>query len=357
MRKIAGVGHNNNRFEDYDPQTNPTGTVITDDWGNDVQDELIGIQNDLGIGEAAGTNYYVLAAIKGVTIKLSKQLGELFFLDDYKAPVEFDKDNPETFFPAKCLDAIDGKEDIDDANYPDLGPYLRAKRTYYRRGTSSEKKSFDVTGWQISSNTAILTFASQTAEQAILDDLLEDQKVNGSYGDWRTITLPNQIGDIPAGTYAIEAIDTASREVEFSLTAGDNSGTGSYVVEFAPHKLDDSLSGAGTKARLFEVSGRSIVSANDASDEVVSGLRRRDQMQEHFHRLDSSLGGGFYVGIRGTDPSAIGADLGDGGTGTNAAVRTQGAGSANNSNARTGSTTDPRSLGAHVYMWAKRYIA
>jgi len=112
MRKIDGPGAVANAFVDYDSVTNPNGTVYTADYGNDIQEELVAVQDEFSIAEAAGTNGYILAAIKGVAIGFGKHVGELFFLDTVKDPTAFDKDDPETFFPAKCLDAIEGYEDI-----------------------------------------------------------------------------------------------------------------------------------------------------------------------------------------------------------------------------------------------------
>jgi hypothetical protein len=317
------------------------------------------VLDDADAGEALVT----LQARKA-SIEDSKEMGELFFVDEYIPPKEFDstaaadldKSKSEVYWPVVCLSAIDHHSDIDDANYPLLGPRLRARRLHYQGGTGSDQYQFTVTGWDISSNVATLSFDTTTPEKATLEALLEDQKVNGSYTDFRTITLPNPIGDIAAGTYAITTIDTGNWEIEFAYTAGDNSGTGTYVAEFAPHKLDDSLSGAGTKARLFEVSGRSIVSANDASDEVVSGLRRRDRMQGHWHD--------FHIAARDYDANVVSGSEFDRvslsavsfvATNNNRVRFPQSDGQ--NGTPRTGSTTDPRSVGAHVYMWAKRYKA
>jgi len=64
MRKIAGPGSGSGTFTDYDPNTNPDGTVITADWANDVQDELLAVQADQGIAEGPGSNELVLEAIR-----------------------------------------------------------------------------------------------------------------------------------------------------------------------------------------------------------------------------------------------------------------------------------------------------
>jgi len=64
MRSIDGPGAVSNRFVDYDAITNPNGTVYTADFGNDVQDEIIGIQELADLTESAGTNLQLLEGLK-----------------------------------------------------------------------------------------------------------------------------------------------------------------------------------------------------------------------------------------------------------------------------------------------------
>lgn len=269
-------------------------------------------------------------------------LGKLEFLDSYSAPSETN--------PRLCLDAINGSEDISDSNWPDLVPHFRGKLLKVKEGTAGEKSQFDVTAWDITSNVATLTFANATAEQAILDDLLEDNNVHGSFGSWRAIRLPSAIGDIAAGTYAITAVDTVSRQIEFSYTSADNSGSVTAVAEFPAHEVP----GSSTTARVFQVSGRSVVSANDGDDEVISGLRRRDQMQGHHHIWENDEGNNRVS----WNPGSNAADAGSGSRieRSHGFVRdpiTDGT----NGTPRTGTHTDPRSIGAHLYIWARRYVA
>lgn len=63
MRSIDGPGSVSGRFVDYDAITNPNGTVYTADYGNDIQDEIIGIQELAGLTEAAGTNLQLHTAL------------------------------------------------------------------------------------------------------------------------------------------------------------------------------------------------------------------------------------------------------------------------------------------------------
>lgn len=344
MRKIAGPGHVGNAFVDYDPPGTPTGTYVMADWGNDVQDELRGIEDEFSIAQAAGTNKYVLAAIKGLAIAHGKPLGELFFLHKHKDPAAFDKDNPEDYFPGLCLD--DGDHDIAVANWPDLVPDLRAIKSTYNEGITGEDSIFDITDWAIVSNVATLTFANTIAELKMLAALSEDNLVQGGYSSWRSITLPSAIGDITAGEYAITNVDPSTRKVSFAFTAGDNSGSGSWTAEFYRHRIP----GSSTTARVYERPAGVLVAANDGDGECIAGMRRRDRFQGHIPdpiaasgSVAMTLANGFAGGTStGGVPGAPYNGLKSDGT---------------NGTPRTGKTTDPRSLVGHLYMWGTKYVA
>lgn len=344
MRAIDGPGHVGNTFVDYDAILNPNGTVMTADWGNDAQNELIGIQDNAGIAEAAGTNLYVLSAITKQIQDYGKHIGEMYFLDSLKTETAFDKDDLEAYFNGKCLDAIDVFEDIAVANWPDLVPHLRAKGLTYNEGITGSKAAFDVTDWDITANVSTLTFANTTAEIAILTGLLEDNLVHGSYTDWRSITLAGAIGDITSGEYAITAIDTTLRTVKFAFTAGNNSGSGSFTINFFTNRVPSS----STTARLYEATARTLVSANDDDGENINGLRRRDRFQGHAHNFERSstvnadAGGTFGVYGSNTDSTTeVKEAITDAAFGT----------------ARTGETTDTRSAVGHLYLHGRSFIA
>jgi len=346
MRKIAGPGHVGNAFVDYDPPGTPTGTYVMADWGNDVQDELRGIEDELSIDESPGTNKYVLAAIKGLAIAHGKPLGELFFMPKYKAPAAFNKDSPEDYFPAVCLDI--GDQDLAVANWPDLVPELRALKLMYNEGITGEKYQFDVTNWAISSNVATLTFADQTAEKAMLSALGEDNLVHGDYASWRSITLPSPIGDITAGEYAITNVDPTARTVSFDFTASDNSGSGTFVVSFYQHRIP----GSSTTARVYERPAGVLVAANDADGECIAGMRRRDRGQGHWHEIQSDSNSIKYGTYGALTDGALNV-TNPPGQFTARSIITDGV----NGTPRTGKTTDPRAQVGHLYMWARKYVA
>jgi len=296
-------------------------------------------------GSEAGSGESLDKSMIAIAIQYSHRVGELVFHDDHIPPTAFDTNNPDAFWPAKCLDSIDSSEDISDTNFPDLVPYLNSKKSTYAKGTVNEKSEFDIINWSITSNVATLTF-SGIPEQAIINNLLEDNNVHGNFTTWRCIELASSIGNIPAGVYEITAIDSALLEIEFAVTASDGSGSVTATVSFPTHKI----AGSTTIARLFQVSGRAIVSANDTDGDVISGLRARDQMQGHSHnylrriRVDS-LGGSGYNGSSSQnyqDPENT--------TYNNVTDGTNGI-------PRTGSYNRPNQLGAHVYIWGKRYVA
>ena len=69
MRKTDAPGSVSNEFVDYNESTSTPGTVVEADWLNDVQNELIGIQEDQGLAEDEGTSHVVLEAIEKKILK------------------------------------------------------------------------------------------------------------------------------------------------------------------------------------------------------------------------------------------------------------------------------------------------
>jgi hypothetical protein len=348
MRKTDAPGNVSNRFADYDPITNPDGTVIEADWLNDVQDELIAVQEELSIAEAAGTNNYILAALKGIAKKLSKEVGEIFHLNHVKSPAAFDKDDPDSFFPGLCLSSIDGYTDISSSNWPDLVTNLRTRALTYNEGKAGAKSALDITAWAVSSSVATLTFADTDTENAILAALTEDNLVHGSFSNWRSITLGSAIGNITAGEYAITDIDPVTRTVTFAAAVSDGSGSVTAVASFYSNRIP----GSTTTARVYEDIGRAIMSAGDEDGEFIAGLRRRDQIQGHGHEiyLRNSLinwPGGSASGINNAEPNIIGDPdyIGDPVTDDT------------NGTPRIGDKTFGPATSSHRYIWGGTYVA
>lgn len=328
MRKISGPGNVDNEFVDYDPISNPEGTVVTADFMNDVQNELIEIQDDAGVSEAPGTDAQILKLIKFNAIKYSKNIGEYFWLEENKNPSAFVLATPDNFFPAINLSKINIISDITTSNYPLLVPYLRALKLKYLDGTGSE-----VTSWTATVSGSNITMPTSTSSDAILASLAEDVLVHGSYTNFRSITV--------AGTeFPITNINTATRVITVTGTPS----TGSQTVEFYNYRI----TGSPTSARLFEVKGRSFIAPNDSTGRHQNGLRVRDRFQGHGHQIQTGLvqagsdpgrgaqGGSGFI-LRDTVKTPITDDV--------------------NGTPRTGSTTHGAGISAHIYIWARSYIA
>lgn len=358
MRKISAPGNVSGTFVDYDASTNPDGTQISAQWLNDVQAELIAVQTDQSIAEAAGSNGYILAAIKGIAIQLSKQVGEIFHLNSVKDPAEFDKDDPESFFPALCLSSIEDYTDISISNWPDLVTNLRARVLTYMEGKSGAKSSFDVTAWAVTSSIATLTLADTDAENAILAALSEDNLVHGSFSNWRSITLGSAIGNISAGEYAITDVDTTTRTVKFIASISDGSGSVTANIMFYLNRIP----GSTTTVRVYEDSNRALMSAGDDDGTYISGLRSRDAMQE--------FTGGFSFGSQMANIQAVNGVFGR--NQINQLMPQQASSVAlgmngitfNNANsispkvAKTDENkTRPAANATHRYIWAGTYVA
>jgi hypothetical protein len=342
MRKIDGPGNVLNAFVDYDPINNPQGTVVTADFMNDVQDELIAIQSDASISESAGSNAQILKLIKFNAIKYSKNIGEFFYIEENKSPSAFAINTPDNFFPAINLSKININLDISTTNYPLLVPYLRALKVRYLDGTSGE-----VNSWTATVSGSNITMPTSTDSDAILSSLAEDVLVHGGYTNFRSITV--------AGTeFPITNINTSTRVITVTGTPS----AGSQTVEFYNYRI----TGSSTTARLFEVKGSGFIAPNDSSGRHQNGLRVRDRFQGH--RFISGLATGAENPSYGVfNPSSATIGTATGGVG--------GAGSAthsphtsnpisdtiSNGTPRTGLTTHGAGVSAHLYIWARSYIA
>lgn len=73
MHRIDGPGATaDNRFTDGDPTGSVPATVVTDDWLNDVQEEILSVLTDQNITPAKGTQNQLLAAIKKLVANLAQ---------------------------------------------------------------------------------------------------------------------------------------------------------------------------------------------------------------------------------------------------------------------------------------------
>jgi len=330
MRVIAGPGNVANRFDDFDAINNPQGTVITANWANDVQDELMGVQDEAGFTEAAGTNELLLKSIIKITKEMRAEIGEYIQLDTYTPPVAWNGTSiatAKTYFPALCLSNINIETVLSETNYPDLVPHLRAKQIKYLEGEAGE-----VSVWSSSIAGSAVTFPNNASANALLAALAKDVLVHGGYTNWRTLT----VGGVE---FPITNINLITREV--TVTGTPTSGT--QNVTLFPHRI----AGSTTTAREFEVSGKTLISANDAEGLFIPGLRTLGYLQGHWHQLYVNADVGPGGGNQDTVETAVTLrtnnvqnPISDGVNGT----------------PRTASETHSPVQVGHLYKFARRYL-
>lgn len=286
--------------------------------------------------------------------ELRKEVGEVFSLVDRRQPVAYTAGSEDLYFPALCLTDIASYLDISDANWPDLVPKLRALKSVLKHGLSGEISSPVVSSWAISSNVATLTFQNDADHIAFLTALAEDQVIHGSYTDWRTITLPVNIGTITSGTYAITAITPASRTVSFAFTSGNASGSVTSSAEFYSHRI----AGSTSTARVWTARGLALRGANDDNGYFVSGgLRRRGYGQGHVHNtlVDGStrtVVGVFSGGLSNKANAATGTGYDYGNLSLSGPIS-----DGTNGTPRTSKETHGPALSVHLYIHGGRYVA
>lgn len=337
MREIAGPGNVSGQFVDYDPVNNPLGTVYTADWGNDVQNDLLAIQTDAGVAEASGASANVLKSIIKITKMYSRELGEPFFNWELKSPTAFDATSvatAKTYFPAICLDTIDIQTTLSATNWPDLVPWLRARQIKYREGRSDEVASFpsSVSGSNV-------TLDNTTANNRLLAALAKWVLVHGSYTNWLTIT------DSAGTEFPITNINVSTRVI-----AVTGSPAASSTITIYPHRI----AGSTTTARLHEVSGKSIIAANDAAGLFINGMLIMGEFQGFGmlgQRLNdaSAISGNQLTSTAGISPG----NPSGGTTSTVVSIITDGT----NGTPRTASDTHGAGTIMHLYLHGQRYVA
>jgi hypothetical protein len=350
MRKIAGPGHVSNEFADYDAITNPLGTFVTAAWGNDVQNELVGIQDEMGIAEAAGSNKYILAAIRGIATEAAFFPGSLHHIAGVKkSPAGFDKDSPGSYFPAICLDPIETSLDIDAAHWPLLVPVLRAAKMIYLEGLAGESADYELTGWAVTGGTATLTLANNAANNQLLAVIAEHFL---AIADYPVVYLPRAISAIDAGDYRITGADPVAREIEFATAAGNGSGATSERAQIFPHRIP----GSATQARIYGARGMALMSAGWGGH--MAGGLRRSYMQQITGELSTEGAHTPFVSVSSSGALRSKSKASTGYSGASGVNRpaTITLDSADSPGARTGPETEPRSLTAHLYLGGGRYV-
>ncbi|MDI7237350.1 hypothetical protein QMM95_14880 [Leptospira santarosai] len=350
-------GLKGNRIKDGEVIESKQATSVKTGLVTDLHADLIaGINpdtnNPLKFVKGINQVYLFFKNFLDVTFKQERKfVGEMFWMDDIRAA--------STDFPAFCLAAPDQLINASGAGgMPDLVSYwLNKPFRFDPLGTNVT--DFDAISYSISSNVLTVTFANTTACQKMIDALVEDNLVHGSFTNWMTGTLLQAIGGVPANaTLAITALSSASRTISFTCAAANSSGSLSGVkMRFYKHRLPDITAGTTitSQVRHFAVQGRGFVSVMDSDSEWIGGLRRRDRFQGH--GLTAPLGtlsGGAYGLNQGLGGQWVFSGGGTwGGTPINATLPIS---DGTNGTPRVGKTTDTRGLSGFPYVFAKRVL-
>ena len=242
---------------------------------------------------------------------------------------------PSVANPRFCLTNFANSTSVDVANYPDYVPWLRSQTAVYLEGQGGEVSQFagTVAG-------SVITLDDNTANNAILASLNEDQLAFGSFTDWRTV-------DVDGTTFAITALDTGARTI--TVTGSPSTGTQNSV--FYPHRI----AGSTTTARLISLIGRTPVGPGSAG--IISGLLRRWQTEVHRHQILTGDFRGQAGMFRGPLQKAGGSFLS---AGTAAGTDDNMTGDPQEAVAGTvpliGSDTHGPDFGSHIYQFVGRYV-
>ncbi|EKO22973.1 hypothetical protein [Leptospira interrogans] len=346
-------GLKGNRIKDSEITESKLSTSVKTGLITDLHPDIVtGINpdtnNPLKFVKGINQVYLFFKNFLDVTFKQEKKfVGEMFWMDDIRTP--------STDFPAFCLASPDQLINSSGAGaMPDLVSYwLNKPFRYDPLGTNIT--DFDAISYTISSNVLTVTFANTTACQKMIDALVEDNLVHGSFTNWMTGTLQQAIGAAPASaTLSISALSSGSRTISFTCAAANSSGSLSGVkVRFYKHRLPDITAGTTitNQVRHFAMQGRGFVAVMDSDSDWIGGLRRRDRFQPHGHNFTYNnvygmIGGGGSNWLGGGTTNAGNVNLqilepityGSYGT------------------PRTGKTTDARGLSAFPYVFVKRIL-
>jgi hypothetical protein len=239
-------------------------------------------------------------------------------------------------FPAVSLTRIATHLDLQAVDAPDFHDIMRSDFIEVVDDSEAFHDEFgvdDVTGNDI-------TLEDNVENNRILSDLYEDALVHGggqetpSYTDWMPLTGSD------GNDYPIVAINTSTRVI---TVTGDPPAL--TYVKFSQYRV----SGNSNVVRVYSQRGRELT-ASEAGIGLASGLRRRDQMQGHFHNLVAVVSAPGFAG--GSGDVAL---TNTAGVSVNNRVVDLIA-DATNGTPRTGTTTRGPQFGIEVYQWLGRYL-
>lgn len=289
MQRTTAVGSIGGQFVDRVASPFSPGTTIGATDLTAHQEEIVHVEEKAGLAPSGADLFQLSKAIcKLIAERANGGAGGLFFKLDYQPTVPW-ADNPDTYFPAVCLNNIAATLILNQANYPDAAPYLRGYMATYARGMAGETSAYQVTNWAIAANVATITLANNAANLAILNALQEEVYANGSaYGI--PINVP-ATGNISTGDYIPTGVDTVNRLITFACVAANGSGAVSSTVSVYPFRVV----GQPTQAKILPMQGLTLHAANDANGYMLGGMRRRGFSQGHLHNSILSSPSGFGI--------------------------------------------------------------
>ena len=227
---------------------------------------------------------------------------------------------------------------IDEANYPNLVPFLRAQKLIYLEELTGEASTF--------AGTAAASVVTLTAPNDA------NEALTAGFGEWFLAMGSYPAVVIGGVTYEVTNVDTDSYE----FTLGEAPPAGATTLEVYPHRIASST----TTARLWSWVGKTAIGAG--TTETLAMMMRRDQMQritgtitrDRFGGAAGTLSGAFSNGaIFGAAASAA----------AGAALPRIEFDSGSSPDARTSPTTDSPGathspdVAVMWYMWAGTYSA
>lgn len=219
----------------------------------------------------------------------------------------------------------DADHTYDIANYPLLVPKLRAIKASAYTGSAF------ITDHSVTVSGSVIT-GSGTAWDYVLSALTELYAIRGSYTNFPPINI--------AGVdYAITNVNPSSHQV----TVTGSPATGSQTAIFYINRI----AGSTTTARTYKDSGRAILSHDGTI--YISGIARRDHLQNHYHLFNWAVTSGGAVGAQLHMYNSLGG--GSTSNSTTASDAVQGPITDGLTTPRTGSITEPNSVAAFRTIW------
>lgn len=230
---------------------------------------------------------------------------------------------------------------LDAANYVDYVPHLRAIKWPQPTSTGT---TFTATDYSITSNVVTLTLQNATQENQILAIMQRHYLKTGLYP---VVSFSSAIGPIAAGDYQVTGVTVASRTLTFAFTNANTSGSGTYSVEFYPHRI----AGSTTTAQWIQRAGDAIFTPG--TEHSVAGAGWLDQLQGSITRFGSG-GSGDGVSLPSSSGSTYKLPWSNGVGDAQSVYAVQSTDGANDT-PRIGKITTPRGFGACVAVYVGEY--